>query len=128
MDEEQIRALIREEVAKAFGVLRESADWYTNGYGEITEATARVIWDVAERTLSDLTSKAPEPANPFAPKYTSEQWAEAIRALIKEAKTDGYDVWVDVEDYFGPGPFVRISSSEKESGWENDPILWRNDD
>jgi hypothetical protein len=40
-------------------------------------------------------------------KRTADQWADAIKALIAEAGADGSELWVDVEHYAGPGPYLR---------------------
>lgn len=40
-----------------------------------------------------LSVSDPEPVNPFAPKRTPQQWADAIKSLIAEAKSDGTKVW-----------------------------------
>lgn len=64
----------------------------------------------------------PEPVNPFTPKRTPKEWADAIKALIAEAGADGSELWVDVEHYAGPGPYVRIGPPD--STGRTDPIIW----
>jgi hypothetical protein len=121
MNETETRAMLREQIAKVFGSVLEAARWYVSRYGEITEATARVLMDVTERALSDWAPE-PGPVNPFTPESTAQEWADLIRAVIAKAKEDGYDVGIDVEDYFGPGPYLRISPKDSLT-WDSAPII-----
>lgn len=36
-----------------------------------------------------------EPANPFAPKYPAQQWAEGIANMIRLAEADGHEVEIE---------------------------------
>jgi hypothetical protein len=82
-----------------------------------------MLKDAVEMATRELIPAEPEPVNPFAPRRTPQEWADAIKALIAEADADGARLWVDVADYFGPGPYVRIGSPGNPM-WENDTILW----
>jgi len=98
--EEETRALVQEEIRFAFAKLVELADgkesgmWYSSGY-DAEQAACRMIRDVANAVVQELTPTEPEPANPFAPKYTAQEWADRIRAVASEAEADGYAVWID---------------------------------
>lgn len=59
-DLKQVEALIRERVLALLGAMQDAANWYTSGYDDHTESSARVIWDVMGRTARELTPE-PEP-------------------------------------------------------------------
>jgi hypothetical protein len=61
----------------------------------------------------------PEPVNPFAPKRTPQEWADAIKALIAEADADGSELWVE---YVGGAPRIRIGPPDSTGA--DDPIIW----
>lgn len=121
MNEEQTRALIRAEIRAAFESMAAAGGAIIGD--RVDRAIGRHVWDVADQVVVGLAAAEPQPVNPFAPNNSAHEWADRIRGLIAEAKADGYDVWVDVEDYFGPGPFVRVSPSDSDT-WESDPIAW----
>lgn len=121
-DLKQVEALIRKRVRESFVELAKAADWYTNGYDDATHSVAYVLKDMAERVFQGMTPAEPEPVNPFAPKRTPQEWADAIKALIAEAGADGSELWVDVEHYAGPGPYIRIGPPDSPGC--TDPIIW----
>lgn len=153
MNEEETRALVREEIRSALVQLRDDAHWFT-GDGDLHDSAAYVLRESLDRTIRELTPAEPEPepckhayatngkgasicqlcderlpsatelVNPFAPKHTAQEWAEKIRPVIQRAKDDGYDLWFDTVDYFGPGPCLRVSPRDGSPDWENDPIVW----
>jgi acetyl-CoA carboxylase carboxyltransferase component len=124
--EDRIREIVREEIRKAFAALAAEADskesgmWYSSGYDD-EQAACRMIRDVANTVVQEWTTPAPEPVNPFEPKYTAQEWADLIRAVIAEAEADGYPVWVDVEEYTGP---VCIRIGTPTSSADLDPVIW----
>jgi hypothetical protein len=120
--EQQIRTVIRAEIVSAFGKLAASAGWYTSGFGELTESAAHLLKDAVEMATRELIPAEPEPVNPFSPKRAADQWAVILRAAIDAAEADGWTVWIDTEDYFGPGPFVRIGPPDSTGA--DDPIIW----
>lgn len=127
MDEEQARAMIREEIRAAFQLLEDAAreKWCYTISDSVEEHCSEMIRASAEsvvRSLWPSAEREPEPVNPFAPKRTPEQWAEALRSLIREAHEDGSHVWVDVEYYDGYAPKVRIGPPT--SPGDEDPVVW----
>jgi hypothetical protein len=110
---------VRAEIVSAFEKLAASAGWYTSGFGELTESAAHLLKDAVEMATRELIPAEPEPVNPFAPKRTPQEWADAIKALIAEAGADGSELWVD---HVGGAPLIRIGPPDSTGA--DDPIIW----
>lgn len=153
MNEDKIRALVREEIGKAFTLLARTAEdsersyWYESGADMKCEALG-AIRDVADKVATEA-SPTPDPldglmaqvldtlpekvspaqlsgrlsVNPFAPKRTAQQWADEIRGVILRAEADGYTVWFD----FGIGGLateMSMNIGTEDSPANEDPTVW----
>ncbi len=128
MNEEQVRALVRKEIMEAFASAALMADTWHCGYGvgELESAAGRVVESVAEKVAEELKPVEPaQPVNPFAPKRTAQQWTDAIRELIRQAKDDGCVVWFDRDPI---SERICLRTCTETSDGHNDTIVWSDRD
>lgn len=98
MNADEVRALAREEIRKAFEELSERADFWRDD-GELKSSAAYVLSDAADQVAEKLLPPAPEPVNPFSPKHTAQEWADRIGELIRQADRDGGTMpWVTMRE------------------------------
>lgn len=93
MNEEETRALARDELRKAFITMKGAADWYSSGYDEETHQVAWVIHDVAEKTVEGLTPEPEQEQCEHA--YATDVKGRSLCQLCDEPRPSAMPDWCD---------------------------------